>query len=89
VITSTSTPSGAATMKCRWPNASFLAASIADDTRRIVLIDAPAVLGWHAWRGHDAAGSGRLLDDVLRDLAGAGEIGSTPVEAASALPSGR
>lgn len=66
----------------------FLVAGADDDTRRIMLVDAPAVLGWNAWRAQDAASSGRLLDDVLRDLQAAGELGDMPVEAASALLSG-
>ena len=39
----------------------FLTASRGDDTRRVMLLDAPAVLGWEAWRTLDAAMSGRLL----------------------------
>lgn len=66
----------------------FLSVSAGEDARRVMLIDAPAVLGWNAWRAQDAASSGRLLDDVLRDLAAAGELGDTPVKAASALLSG-
>ena len=66
----------------------FLAAGADDDTRRIVLVDAPAVLGWNTWRAQDAASSGRLLDDVLRDLQTGGELGDMPMEAASVLLSG-
>lgn len=66
----------------------FLVASAGEDVRRVMLVDAPAVLGWNAWRTQDAASSGRLLDDVLRDLAVAGELGDTPVAAVSALLSG-
>lgn len=66
----------------------FLGASVQDDARRIMLIDAPAVLGWNAWRGQDAANSGRLLEDVLRELADAGLLETTSVEATSALLSG-
>lgn len=66
----------------------FLAASVGDDTRRIMLIDAPAVLGWNAWRGHDAASSGRLLEAVLRDLEAAGELAPTSVGATAAALSG-
>jgi AcrR family transcriptional regulator len=66
----------------------FLSASAGDDARRVMLVDAPAVLGWTVWRAHDAASSGRLLDEVLDDLAVAGELGDVPVRAASALLSG-
>lgn len=72
------------TIGCR----TFLTASAADDTRRIMLIDAPAVLGWSAWRTQDAASSGRLLNDVLRKLEASGELGDIPVDAAAALLSG-
>lgn len=66
----------------------FLTAAAAEDTRRIMLIDAPAVLGWNAWRDLDAANSARLLDDVLDELATAGILGAVSVRAASALLSG-
>lgn len=66
----------------------FLAAGANEELRRIMLVDAPAVLGWNAWRAQDAASSGRLLEGVLRDLATVGELGGTSVEAASALLSG-
>ena len=66
----------------------FLAASVEEDTRRIMLIDAPAVLGWNAWREQDAASSGRLLEDVLGTLAGNGELAPTSLPAASVLLSG-
>jgi len=33
--------------------------------RRVLLVDAPAVLGWTAWREHDAAGPARLLEEGL------------------------
>lgn len=66
----------------------FLTASLGDDARRIMLIDAPAVLGWNAWRRHDAANAARLLDDVLRELSDAGLLAAVSVEAASTLLSG-
>ena len=46
----------------------FLDASVADVHRRILLVDAPAVLGWTTWREQDAAASGRLLTEALTDL---------------------
>lgn len=66
----------------------FLEASVADDARRIMLVDGPAVLGWAAWRDVDAASSGRLLDDVLAELADAGRLRDLPVAATSALLTG-
>jgi AcrR family transcriptional regulator len=42
----------------------FLAVSVAPEVRRILLVDAPAVLGWETWREHDAAGT-RLLEEGL------------------------
>jgi AcrR family transcriptional regulator len=66
----------------------FLTAAAAEETRRIMLIDAPAVLGWNAWRELDAANSARLLGDVLHELAAAGLLVPTPVPAAAALLSG-
>ena len=39
----------------------FLDASVAGAHRRILLVDAPAVLGWNTWRAQDAAASGHLL----------------------------
>ncbi|MFC8193137.1 TetR/AcrR family transcriptional regulator [Cellulomonas sp. NPDC057328] len=66
----------------------FLEASVADDARRVMLVDGPAVLGWAAWRDVDAASSGRLLDEVLAELARAGRLRDVPVVATSALLSG-
>lgn len=48
----------------------FLRASASPEHRRILLVDGPAVVGWSEWRRMDAANSGVLLDDVLRDLDG-------------------
>jgi AcrR family transcriptional regulator len=42
----------------------FLAAAVAPEVRRILLVDAPAVLGWAAWREHDAAGTRLLAEGV-------------------------
>lgn len=52
----------------------FLAASLDPEVQRIVLLDAPAVLGWDAWRAQDAAHSGHLLEEALATLSEAGEI---------------
>lgn len=66
----------------------FLSASIDDRARRIVLVDAPALLGWQAWLGQDEAHSGRLLDDVLARLHRDGLLDVPSVPAAAALLSG-
>lgn len=66
----------------------FLTATAAEDTRRLMLIDAPAVLGWNSWRELDAANAARLLDDALHELAAAGVLVPMSVPAASALLSG-
>ena len=57
----------------------FLAASTADDVRQIMLIDGPAVLGWHEWRALDEAASGRHLTGALTALVEAGLIAPQPV----------
>lgn len=66
----------------------FLAASSAPSTRRIMLVDAPAVLDWQVWRGSDAAASGRLLEDHLTRLRHERELVAESVPAVAALLSG-
>ncbi len=66
----------------------FLTASSAPPARRILLVDAPAVLDWAAWRTADAAASGRLLEQALSELQAAGVVAGGPVPAMSALLSG-
>ncbi|MFD4467977.1 TetR/AcrR family transcriptional regulator [Rhodococcus sp. NPDC058505] len=66
----------------------FLEASVRDDVRRILLVDAPAVLGWNDWREQDLRHSGRLLAGVLADLEAAGLIEVGNVQACQALLSG-
>lgn len=48
----------------------FLRASISPGVRRIMLVDAPAVLGWTTWRRSDARHSARLLEEGLESLIG-------------------
>ena len=55
---------------------------------RIMLIDAPAVLGWQRWRELDAANSGRLLQEVLDELQTEGTIGPGLAAPAAHLLSG-
>ncbi|QNG20932.1 TetR family transcriptional regulator [Rhodococcus triatomae] len=66
----------------------FLTASADTRARRIMLVDAPAVLGWNTWRGQDAAASGRLLLDVLVALRDADELADVAPGAAAAALSG-
>jgi AcrR family transcriptional regulator len=57
----------------------FLTASTSPGIQRIMLIDGPAVLGWHEWRAMDEATSARLLADVLTILVEAGTLPRQPV----------
>lgn len=66
----------------------FLEQSLAAPVRRILLIDAPAVLGWGTWREQDAATSGRQLTEALEGLVTAGLVNVTSVPATAALLSG-
>lgn len=67
----------------------FLEASSAPSSRRILLLDGPAVVGWDAWRGYDAAASGSHLGEALAELADLGLLRSdVPLAAAGALLSG-
>lgn len=54
----------------------FLGAGSDPRVQRIMLVDAPAVLGWQRWRELDAAHSGRLLEQVLDELEHEGTIGA-------------
>ena len=64
----------------------FLTAALADENRQILLVDAPAVLGWSTWRAQDV--SARHLAEALTDLAAAGEIAVQSPGATTALLSG-
>lgn len=66
----------------------FLTAASDPDIRQIVLIDAPAVLGWNTWRDMDDEFSGRHLREALCDLMSAGVIPNTPLSPLAALLSG-
>jgi AcrR family transcriptional regulator len=46
----------------------FLDAITAPGTFRVLLVDAPAVLGWQEWRRLDAEHSGRHLREALADV---------------------
>jgi AcrR family transcriptional regulator len=66
----------------------FLTACTDDAHRRIVLVDAPAVLGWDAWRAQDAEHAGRHLVEALEALDEAGLLAVASLPAAAALLSG-
>lgn len=66
----------------------FLTASVTDTHRRILLIDAPAVMGWSTWRNQDAAASGHHLAVAVTELAAGGRLEVNSPEATAALLSG-
>lgn len=66
----------------------FLRAALHPQVQRIALIDAPAVLGWDAWRAADERHSYRLLVEALQELAASGEITDLSPTAAARLLSG-
>lgn len=66
----------------------FLTASTAPGTVRIMLLDGPAVLGWSRWRTLDDAASGHLLVEALHDLVRTGAIDDQPVEPLAHVLSG-
>jgi AcrR family transcriptional regulator len=66
----------------------FLRASTEPGIQRIMLIDAPAVLGWDVWRELDAATSMQQLEYVLSILIEQGVIDQQPVEPLVRLLSG-
>jgi AcrR family transcriptional regulator len=66
----------------------FLAAGADPAVRRILLVDAPTVLGWDEWRAMDEDASARHLHDALRSLVEAGVIADQPLEPLTRLLSG-
>jgi AcrR family transcriptional regulator len=66
----------------------FLAASLDPQVQRIMLVDAPAVLGWDVWREMDSQYSLRSLKDVLAALSEEGVIASRSTDAVAHLLSG-
>jgi len=66
----------------------FLEASLDPQVQRIMLIDAPAVLGWELWRELDAQHSMASLREVLSELMDAGRIVKLPLMALTQLLSG-
>jgi AcrR family transcriptional regulator len=66
----------------------FLEASLDPAVQRIMLVDAPAVLGWDTWRRIDAEQSGKTLEDILTILNAHGLIKPLPMTALTRLLSG-
>lgn len=66
----------------------FLKASLDPQVQRIMLTDAPAVLGWSVWRALDAEHSMRSLGEALEALASAGSLPTLPLQALTHLLSG-
>lgn len=66
----------------------FLAASLDPSVQRIMLLDAPAVVGWDVWREMDAAYSMKTLHEGLSELAARGLIQPLPIDALVHLLSG-
>ena len=56
--------------------------------RQILLLDAPAVLGWERWLALDAEGGSRLLREGVAELVADGDIGDVHPEALTQLLNG-
>lgn len=61
-------------------NRAFLEACLDSDLQRIVLIDAPSVLGWDTWRKIDEEKTLGILRSHLKELINTGIIKSLPLE---------
>lgn len=66
----------------------FLAAALDPSIHRVLLIDAPAVLGWERWREIDAEHGTRSLRDILTALQAEGVIQTGSVDALTHLLTG-
>lgn len=66
----------------------FLEATLDPAVQQILLLDAPAVLGWDLWREMDAASSMRHLDAALEQLMADGTIDRLPLRPLVHLLSG-
>lgn len=84
---------GAVAAEDRWTELvngcrTFLAAATDIRNQRIMLVDAPAVLGWETWRQLDATTSMRHLTELLEELVNEGTIADQPVTPLAHLLSG-
>ncbi len=59
----------------------FLVACLKPSVRRIVLLDGPAVIGWHAWREIDARYFGGLIRQGLEAAVAEGVVEARRVDA--------
>ncbi|MFC8529697.1 TetR/AcrR family transcriptional regulator [Nocardia sp. NPDC057227] len=66
----------------------FLVAATDPAIQRILLVDGPAVLGWHEWRALDEANSASHLRDALAPLVADGTLPDQPLEPLVHLLSG-
>lgn len=66
----------------------FISSAIEPQTRRILLIDGPAVLGWEAWRSMDEQHSMRHLREQLQLLQEQGYLKRVPLDALTHFLSG-
>ncbi|WP_067479454.1 TetR/AcrR family transcriptional regulator [Nocardia amamiensis] len=66
----------------------FLVTCTAPEIQRIMLVDGPAVLGWHEWRAMDEASSARHLGEALHLLVEEGVLAPQPTEPLARLLSG-
>lgn len=66
----------------------FLGVALDPAIQRILLIDAPAVLGWERWREIDAEHGTRSLHEILTALQAEGAIQTESVEALTHLLTG-
>jgi AcrR family transcriptional regulator len=58
----------------------FLDAAMDPAVRRVVLLDAPAVLGWQAWRELEAVYGLGLVSEALQRVMAAGMIAGRPLQ---------
>ena len=58
----------------------FLDAALDPAVQRIVLLDAPAVLGWQGWREVEAQHGLGMVTEAIRAVIDAGQIDEQPVE---------
>lgn len=66
----------------------FIDAALDSADRQLLLVEAPAVLGWDAWRAMDEESSFASLTDVLQLLESQGEIPPGSADASARLLSG-
>jgi AcrR family transcriptional regulator len=69
-------------------NYAYLIACVDPKLQQIILIDAPAILGWDVWRRVDEERSMHILKGLLTKLMDEGVIESMPVDALAHVISG-